>query len=91
MMTVALIVRTLYHVVLPSSVCDDFFCYHYSTIYLGFRSTMTRWNTWKASLIICHLTFLLSKTTRLVFLFLVFFSFFGYLMIEKITDWFLVV
>lgn len=42
--TVALIVRTLYHVVLQTSVCSDF-SYHYSTIDLGFRSTMFTSNT----------------------------------------------
>lgn len=42
--TVALIVRTLYHVVLQSSVCGGF-SYHYSTIYLGFRSTVSTWKT----------------------------------------------
>jgi pre-rRNA-processing protein IPI1 len=43
--TVALIVRTLYHDVLKSSVCGDIFSYHHSTIYLGFRPTMSTWNT----------------------------------------------
>jgi pre-rRNA-processing protein IPI1 len=40
--TVALIVRTLYHVVLQSSVCEDF-SYPYLKTYLGFRSTVSTW------------------------------------------------
>ena len=85
-LTVAHVVRTLYHVVLPSSVCGDFFSYHYSSIHLVFRSTLSTRNAWKASLIICHLTFLPSKTTRrLVFFFWLFYDQENYSLTRSLT------